>query len=218
MLFNVFFSQCASMCFNVFSMCFSHIENKWSRDAFCDKAIKLVFSSCEFDWILCSCPANWYAFTTHLAHYEAMTSIKDWQDSTSEVDGWAAEATETSSTKTMWRGGTRTRNWTRRSSRVPWEWPSPARPWKIIFLITMSGSRHTRNLSRTKLRSRRPSSRTTLGLPRVLHCRTDRAATSICRWVSGAISARLFQMALLLADKSTLDNRPCSNHYYYHEW
>ena len=38
---------------------------------------------------MCSCPANGYAFTTHLTHCEAMTSIKDWQDSMSEVDGWA---------------------------------------------------------------------------------------------------------------------------------
>ena len=48
----VFFPMCfnvPSMCSNVFSMCFSHIENKWSRDSCRGAAIQVVFSSCEFN-------------------------------------------------------------------------------------------------------------------------------------------------------------------------
>ena len=51
--------QCA---FNVFSMCFSHIENKWSRDSCCGEAVKLVVASRKFNRIYCFCLANWYAF------------------------------------------------------------------------------------------------------------------------------------------------------------
>ena len=79
--------QCASM---FFQCVFRTLRISGLEMRSVTEAIKLVFSSCVFDLILCSCPANGYAFTTHLTHCEAMTSIaKDWQDSMSEVDGWA---------------------------------------------------------------------------------------------------------------------------------
>ena len=63
-LFNVFSSNVFQCAFNVFSMCFSHIENKWHRDSCCGEAVKLAVASRKFNRIFCFCLANWYAFTT----------------------------------------------------------------------------------------------------------------------------------------------------------